>query len=302
MTGATSAATARVLSWIDSATAQEIVLLQTAGFFDSGETIQFRADVPGDPVLGTATIAAAPVVYPNERVGVHSKIKGANSYRSISEIKGQDIEPLASTTVYAIAGGDADPNAGLWQVKLGWDAVDLVPGATGITSFGGTNVAYSSGTNPLTDAKPAWPCIDRIGSSELAGGQLEPTLTGGSASTAAAMTGERTNKTKFFIPAGHLDFETAADWATATGYTAGDIVKMGTGETNEMSVYRALAAHTSAAATKPGSGADWQGVWTEILDNYDLEIDLRDTDGTVDDSLGMICCTNGFTGTVTPSV
>lgn len=300
VTGITSQAAARVISWINTATAKEIVLSQTTGFFVAGETIEFRASAPADPVIDSTTIPNAPLASANSRAGFHFKMRGTAVYRSIVRAQGSDLEPLPSTAVYSISGADADPNAGLWQVKLGWTAVDIVPGAAGINAFDAKNLAYTFGTNVATDAKPKWPCIDRSGSASVAGASVEPTLTGGSASTAAAMIGSRTNKTQFFIPSTHLDYDVKPDWATATAYTAGDVVKMAIGEPNEMLIYQALADHVSGATSKPGQGTGWSGVWKEICGKYDVELDLRDTDGTVDDSLGVVCCPNGFAGIIIP--
>lgn len=297
-TGATSGATARVVSWEDGA-AKELVLIQMAGQFQNGESIDIRASGPPDPILGSMTVSAAPVAYPCSRVGIFCKIKGAAAYRTIVKAEGTDIEPLPTQVMYSISGADADPNAGLWQVKLGWDAIDLTTSA--ITYFSAQNIAYSSGTNPATDAKPEWPCIDRNGSAERAGVDPDRTLTGGSASTAAAMVGSRVDKTQFFIPSGHLDYETASDWVTATGYIAGDVVKAPVGADNEGAVFECLVAHTSAPSSQPGIGSGWSGFWAERAGNYDLEIDLRQTDGTVDDSIGLICCPTGFGGSITPS-
>lgn len=297
-TGATSGATARVVSWTNG-TVKELVLIQMAGQFQNGETIDIRASAPSDPVLGSMTVSSAPLVYPCSRVGIFSKIKGAAAYRSIVKAEGSDIEPLPTQVMYSISGADADANAGLWQVKLGWDAIDLTTSA--ITYFSAANIAYSSGTNPATDAKPAWPCIDRAGSAERAGVEADRTITGGSAATAAAMVGSRINKTQFFIPSGHLDYETAANWLTATGYIAGDVVRATTGAANEGAIFECLIAHTSAPSSQPGIGSAWSGFWVERAGNYDLEIDLRNTDGTVDDSIGLVCNLNGFGGSITPS-
>lgn len=52
---------------------------------------------------------------------------------------------------------------------------------------------------------------------------------------------------------GGLDFVGA--WATATDYEAGDVVQ------HDGSSYIAIAEHTSASASEPGTGADWDDYW-----------------------------------------
>lgn len=48
-------------------------------------------------------------------------------------------------------------------------------------------------------------------------------------------------------------------WAVTTGYVATDVVGLGDG--HNLNFYRCLANHTSAAADKPETGANWQTYW-----------------------------------------
>jgi hypothetical protein len=56
-------------------------------------------------------------------------------------------------------------------------------------------------------------------------------------------------------------------WATATAYSARHLVTNGTPSVT----YRCTAAHTAAAATEPGVGADWETVWTTTMCQVTVE-------------------------------
>lgn len=54
----------------------------------------------------------------------------------------------------------------------------------------------------------------------------------------------------------------ATAWASGTAYAAGDLVS------NDGNYYRCSTAHTSAAATEPGTGADWTTKWSAAIANW----------------------------------
>lgn len=55
-----------------------------------------------------------------------------------------------------------------------------------------------------------------------------------------------------------LGYDDKSGWVTATGYTLRQSV------TNDSKRYSCSTAHTSAAATEPGTGADWETKWQQI--------------------------------------
>lgn len=68
--------------------------------------------------------------------------------------------------------------------------------------------------------------------------------------------GTETINLKVYIDETQIETPDGA-WATSTAYTVGNI------ETNDGAIYECTVAHTSSAASEPGTGADWEDYWVQ---------------------------------------
>lgn len=66
--------------------------------------------------------------------------------------------------------------------------------------------------------------------------------------------------------------EDVVDWATATGYSVGNVVR---NADLARRTYICIHAHTSGTSTKPGTGATWTAEWREITGNVAVEMTLE---------------------------
>jgi hypothetical protein len=285
-------ATGRVVSRVTGGGVDELYVLSLTGAFANGDALTFTGGA-------TATIGAIPDRLENNQSGIFFRWKGTAVYRSIKSIKLRSLEPLPAEVVFSLSSANIDQNAGLWQVPVGVDAIAVYPdiAGVGIVGWPGAVTGYSFGSSLAADAKPAFPVLERIGVPSVAGGVNEPSLLGATAGLAASLYGKRIDYTQMFLPARWKEFTAAATWTTATAYVVGNRVVMPAGDDYEANVYQCLVDHTSDANTRPGSGSTSRGFWLELISHLDVVADFRDTDGSVDDSVSMVFCPQGFAGT-----